>query len=355
MQANRVGIKQVAERAGVSLGTVSNVLNRPDRVAAGTRARVLRVIAETGFVRNGSASRLRASHNNALGLVVLDNSNPFFTDVARGVEEVAEEFGYVVMLCNSDGTTAREERHLRFLEEQRVAGLLITPTAGRAVAQRLRGLRGRGMSVVLVDEPTDRHDECCVAVDDTMGGELVGRHLLELGARRIVYVTFADHIRQFEDRRRGLMRSIGAADAEVILVSLSDLNGRGGYAAVPEILSHRPDAVFCGNDIVALGVLRGLIESDINVPDEIALVGYDDIEFANIASIPLTTVRQPAHQIGRTAAKLILEECSGGEHAHQQVTFRPELVVRQSTVGDKRDVRVVRVGGDAMGVEAAAT
>jgi LacI family transcriptional regulator len=319
------GIKAVAERALVSVGTVSNVLNRPDQVAAPTRAKVEAAMRELGFVRNSSAGSLRAGRSHALGLVVLDIGNPFFTDVARGVEQAAAEQGYAVLLCNSDGSPARQATHLRFLEEHRVDGVLLTPADSDL--DRVRELEARGTSVVLVDEAA-QPDRCSAAVDDVRGGRLVGEHLLSLGRERVAYVTGPDSIRQCADRGRGLEET----GLRVRRVEIDALTGAAGYAAATRLT--RADAVFCANDVVALGVLRALLERGVRVPDDVALVGYDDIEFAATAAVPLTSIRQPALQLGRTAATMLLEEISAAaEHAHQQVLFTPELVTRRSTGG----------------------
>jgi LacI family transcriptional regulator len=337
MKRGQVSIKDVADRAGVSLGTVSNALNRPEVVAAATRERVLAVVAEMGFVRNGSASRLRSSRNTALGLIVIDVGNPFFTEVVRGAERMAEELGYVMLLCDSDNQPKREERHLRFLEEHRVAGILITPAVLERVMPRLQALKASGVAVVLVDEPTDLTDQCSVSVDDVLGGQIAGEHLLQAGRRRIVYVEVTAPFRPFEDRLVGLRRAVAAhpdsANVRVEVVRLPTLEASAGAEGVEEILGHHPDAVFCANDIAALGVLRELMARGIDVPRQIALIGYDDITFAPMAAMPLSSIRQPAFELGGTAARLLIEECSGAPHEHQHITFRPELVARQSTTG----------------------
>jgi LacI family transcriptional regulator len=337
MQRGPVSIRDVADRAGVSVGTVSNALNRPDVVAERTRKRVLAVIRELGFVRNGSASRLRSSRNTALGLVVIDVGNPFFTEVVRGAERMAEQLGYVVLLCDSDSTIEREDRHLRFLEEHRVAGILITPTMPERVRPVLRSLKAMGIAVVLLDEPAQDRDQCSVAVDDILGGHVAGQHLLDIGRRRIVYVSVKDNFRPFEERFAGLQQAIAAHDpsdsVRLDVVRLPTLEASVAGDGVEEILSHRPDAIFCANDVAAIGVLRALMARGIEVPGEIALIGYDDIAFAPMAAVPLSSVRQPATELGATAARLLIEECSGAPHQHQQITFRPELVPRQSTTG----------------------
>src|SRR5919112_5468796 len=180
-------IKEVAQHAGVSLGTVSNVLNRPEMVAEATRQRVLEAITTLGYVRNDSARQLRAGRSRTIAIVVLDVANPFFTDVVRGAEQVVEEAGSMLVVCNSGEDSSREDRHLELLEEQRVGGILITPVAdGRQPV--LNRLIERGIPVVLVDRGAGTASRCSVAVDDELGGRLAVGHLLERGHRRIAYL-----------------------------------------------------------------------------------------------------------------------------------------------------------------------
>jgi LacI family transcriptional regulator len=323
------GIKAVAAHAGVSVGTVSNVLNRPAQVSEPTRARVLAAIDALGFVRHSSASALRAGHSSTVGLIVLDIGNPFFTDLARGAEGTAEDHGLTVLLCSSDGSADRQARQLRFLEEQRVEGLLITPVNDRLT--ELKQLRTRGTAVVLVDAAAPGF--CSVTVDDQLGGELAGRPLIESGRSRITYVTGPESVRQSRERGIGLRRALsGRRIRRPREVVVDVLTGAAGYAATSQVLASEPDAVFCANDIVALGLLRGLLEAGVRVPDDIALIGYDDIEFAATAAIPLTSVRQPAAELGRTAAAMLAKEADArARHVHEAVVFEPELVIRQST------------------------
>lgn len=325
-------IRDVAERAGVSLGTVSNVLNRPDKVSEATREVVLAAIAELGFVRNSQAAQLRAGTSRSLGLIVLDLANPFFHDIARGIEDVATELGYALVLCNSDEQAAREDRYLQLLEEQRVRGMLITPVG--PMSERLDALRRRGTPTVLVDRHDPRVDCCSVAVDDVAGGELAGAHLVARGHRRIAYVTGPLSLRQCKDRLTGLRRAVADHDVAVDVIEVPALKARHGYEAARALFDdgEAPTAVFCANDLLALGVLRAAVSTGRRVPEDIALLGYDDIEFAADAAVPLSSIRQPTLHIGRTAAQLLVEECDHPDsHAHQQIMFRPELVVREST------------------------
>ena len=329
-----VGIKQVAAQAGVSPGTVSNVLNRPERVAAGTRVRVEQAIRDLGFVRNGSASTLRAGQGRTIGLMVLDLGNPFFTEVARGVEDECSERGYAVILSSSAASTEREERNILMLAEQRVRGVLITPVDD--TAGRLDRLRDRGVAAVMLDHIATRPHQCAVAVDDVAGGDMAVAQLLAGRPRRIAYVTGPLSIRQCADRRAGALRALQTAgydDSALRDVIVPTMTPRDGQRAAERLLADRPlpGAIFCANDLLALGVLRGLLQAGVDIPGDVPLIGYDDIEFAAAAAVPLSSIRQPMYQLGRIATEMLLDECDNpAGHAHQQVMFQPELVVRES-------------------------
>jgi LacI family transcriptional regulator len=336
-------IKEVARHARVSIGTVSNVLNRPDAVAPTTRQRVLDAITELGYVRNDSARQLRAGRSRSIALVVLDLANPFFTDVMRGVEAVADEQGVTVTVCNSGESAARERRHLDLLEEQRVQGVLITPVKdGRD--SRVEQLINRGTPVVLVDRGSGQRNRCSVAVDDVLGGRLAGAHLAKQGHRRIGFVGGPFSIQQVADRHEGVAAALAEAAGKprlrvVTTASLTVAAGRWAAGELADLrVRDRPTAVFCANDLLALGVLQEMTRRGVRVPEDVAIVGYDDIEFAAAAAVPLSSVRQPREQLGRTAAQLLLEEVADiDHHQHRHVVFEPELVVRRSSADVEED------------------
>lgn len=336
---NAPNMKDVARRAGVSLGTVSNVLNRPELVKDKTREKVELAISELGFIRNESARQLRAGHSRVIAYLVLDQGNPFFTDLARGVEEVARAHNFGLFLCNTDNDVAREDDYLSLLIEQRVRGLLITPADQDN--PRLAKLPALGIPVVLVDRPKQRGATyCSVGVDDRQGGLLAVTHLLEQGHERIAFVGGSEKIRQVADRLAGARRSIrvaGVSQDALAVVATEALTVADGRQAGSRLLGlparRRPTAIFCANDLLALGILQEMTARGVAVPEDMAIVGYDDIEFASAAAVPLTSVRQPRLDLGRTAARLLIEEdLLGSEHKHQQVQFEPELIVRASTL-----------------------
>jgi LacI family transcriptional regulator len=340
-------IKDVAAHAGVSVGTVSNVLNRPQAVSAGTRQRVEDAIAALGFIRNESARQLRAGRSRTLAYLMLDASNPFFTDVARGIEDVAAAEDLTLYLCNSNHDRLREAAYLDSLLQQRVLGVFVTPAGSDG--SRLETLIKAGIKVILLDRAFQvGFDGCSISVDDLEGGGLAIAHLLELSHERIGFIGGPPDIVQVRDRLDGARRAMvkaGSDRANLVELATSGLTVAEGRRAGERLLglpaARRPTAVFCANDLLALGFLQEMTLQGLSVPADMAIVGYDDIEFASAAAVPLTSVRQPRQLLGRTAAELLRSEVDDETHEHRHVVFTPELVVRDSTRG-RHGLRAVR-------------
>lgn len=329
-----VGIRDVAARAGVSVGTVSNAINHPEKVSPDARARIQEAIAALGYVRNDAARVLRAGRSSTIGLIVLDVRNPFFTDLARGAEEEAARHGLSVILGNTDEHPGREAGYLDLFEEQRVRGVLISPYG--EVEERLQRLHDRGIGAVLVDRASGDGRFSSVSVDDVAGGRLAAEHLLQTGRRRLAFVGGPVGIRQIADRLAGARSAVDAvAGATLDIVPTTTPGVLEGRRVGHELLAvRRPDAVLAANDLIATGLLQALImEGSARVPDDIALIGYDDIDFASAAVVPLSSVRQPAGLIGRTAVQILLEEDAAPGSERRRIVFQPELVVRASTTG----------------------
>lgn len=330
-----VSVRDVAEHAGVSVGTVSNVMNHPDKVSPATVERVQDAIAALGFIRNDAARQLRAGRSTTIGLVVLDVRNPFFTDLARGAEDAAAAAGLSVTLGNSDENVEREAAYLDLFEQQRVHGVLISPYGD--ITERIARLRSRGIPAVLVDRVSPDPSVSSVSVDDIVGGGLAARHLLDIGRRRLAFVG-ASRIRQASDRLAGARAAVDevpeSALEAIATPALTVAAGReAGRALLDRPAAQRPDGIIAANDLIALGLLQAFLGRDraVRVPDDIAIVGYDDIDFASAAVVPLTSVRQPSALLGRTAVDLLLAEAADPDAPRQQIEFVPELVVREST------------------------
>lgn len=327
-----VSLRDVAKAANVSVGTVSNVLNKPDIVAPATLTRVQATIKELGFVPNGFARQLRSGHSRTLGLVVPDISNPFFTEVARGVEDAASKRDYAVFLCNSDESTVKEDRYINVLTEQHVRGVLITPADTKS--DRLDAMRERGIAVTLLDREIKGQKQCSVSVDDINGGQIAIEYLASLGHKNIAWVCGPESIPQVSERSEGVTKAAKASSVKIETIRVALMNAIQGEEAAKKILElpKRPSAIFCANDLLAFGVIRILIANKIKVPEQISVLGYDNIDFAASAGIPLSSIAQPAYQMGVTAANLLLDECEADDdHRHQQIRFQPQLVERSST------------------------
>ncbi|SFD76646.1 LacI family DNA-binding transcriptional regulator [Streptomyces aidingensis] len=331
-----VGMREVAALAGVSVSTVSNVLNRPERVSADAAARVRAAIEALGYVPNLPARQLRGGRSGTIGMAVMDTAVPFFSQMILAAETVAERSGLSLMVGNSFASLTRQERHLANFERYRVDGVLVTPVS-RDLSS-LHRLRRRGVPVVLVDARDDDGGFDSVWLDDVAGGRLATEHLIGIGRTRICFVGGPLHIRQTAGRLAGC-REVMAATAGVTL-TVRECEGRGGgmregreageeLAAMPA--GERPDGIFAASDHKAIGLMQSLLRAGLRVPDDIAIVGYDDSEFAENTTVPLSSVRQPALDMGRSAAELLIQRISDADAPVRQVTFDPELIVREST------------------------
>ena len=331
-----IGIRDVAQRAGVSVGTVSKVMNRPQTVPEHTRERVQRVINELGYIRNASAHQLRGGKSRTIGLLVHDITNPFFTEVASGVEQAASAAGSIVILCNTELSVERERQYLRTLEEQRVQGVLVFPTEGDIT--HLQQLRQRGTAVVVLDRPTTHVDLNWMVADNVRGGELAAGHLFKAGHNQVVVVGGPQTLHQCVERVRGAHQAAELAgrdpkrDVVYLVTSPSHSIQQGELCAEQVVrMTPRPTAVFCVNDLLALGLMSAVLRRGLRVPDDVAIVGYDDIELAHAFAPSLTTIRQPKAELGRAATRLLLDEAQNMEGHRQQIVYQPELIVRESS------------------------
>jgi len=331
-------IRDVAREAGVSVGTVSNVLNRPETVSADSVARVNQAIAALGYVRNDAARRLRAGISSTLGFVVLDGQNPFFQEVVRGAEDEASRGGQTLLYGNTDEDSARESLYLDLFEEQGVRGVLISPY--RDINMRLERLRQRGIPAVLVDRFNGDGRFSSVSVDSVVGGRMATEHLIETGRRRLAFVGGPFDMRQVSDRLAGARVAVDANDEPISLevIVTEGLTIDGGVDAGRRIMQRRerdrPDGIFAANDLVALGLLQSLVEDGrLLVPHDVGLIGFDDIIFAAAAAVPLSSMRQPSRAIGQTAVRMLLEQTADMNQVPRQTVFQPELIVRASTLG----------------------
>jgi len=289
-------------------------------------------IARLGYVPNTTARQLRRGQSDAIGFVITDISNPFFTTLATGAAQAARESGYALLLATSADDEVGESQYLDIFENRNLDGVLVTPARH---TPNLDALRAHGTRVVLVDRESE--DYCSVAVDDVAGGIAATKHLIEVGKRRLMFVGGERRIPQMRDRVQGARAAVLAAGGGVSLIEehRETLSIDLGRTIASEILAlpaiERPDGIVAANDLVALGMMQ-VLHAAMSIPGDIAIVGYDDIDFAAASLIPLTSMRQPTRELGyRGAAMLIAELAEGDSHEHRHEVFQPELVVRAST------------------------
>jgi LacI family transcriptional regulator len=330
--AARVTIREVAVAADVAVGTVSHYLNHPDRVSDEKAERIRTAIENLGFVRNNAGRQLRLGTSSTIAYLTPDVSNPYFAEVAEAIEDRAAERGVALFIANAHREPAREQEYLDLFEQYQFRGLLVA--SHETIEDRLVQLRRRGTPAVLLGYNAAA-DQPSLSVDDIVGGHLAAEHLLSVGCERLCYVGGPLGLKQVADRLSGasdIVRRSGNATLEVIDTSHRTLEG--GRAIGEELLrrdpSRRPDGIFAVNDIVALGIMQALVLGGVRVPDEVAIVGYDDIAFAEASLIPLTTIHTSHREFGIAAVDLLFEVIEGTVGERRRI-LTPELVARRST------------------------
>jgi LacI family transcriptional regulator len=327
-------IADVARRAGVSTMTVSRVINSSGYASQDVRVRVEQAVAELGYVPNALARSLHVKNTHTLALVLTDISNPFFTTVARGVEDAASARGYSVMFCNTDESEAEELEHVRVLLQKQVDGLLLVPACCSPQSVELAGQRGT--PVVVLDRRVEGAEVDTVRCDSEGGAYAVVRHLVDLGHREIAVLSGPPGVSVTVDRIAGCRRAL--AEAGVALREDLLLAGRLDQASGADLtrralaLSPRPTALFATNNFIAIGAFAALRQAGLRVPQDVSLAGFDDLPAALVIDPFLTVAVQPAYEMGRCGTELLLDRLSaGGPQGVQDIVLPAELVVRRST------------------------
>jgi LacI family transcriptional regulator len=352
----RVTIRDVAARSGVSANTVSRVLNGKQDVNAATRARVQAVINELGFRPNNLARSLLRRHSRTIGHVVTDCTNPNTAQQIRAVQDVTSREGYSVVLFDTNERTDRQAESLHLLEEQVVDGVILTPA--RSHDDGLARFVARGNRLVLLNRDVDGLDVDRVMIDNRAGAHAAIRHLLDLGHRRIAYVTGRREISTVWERLAGYQDALGEYDIALDpkLVCRVEIDPEAAAEATRRLLERRrrPTAIFTYNDLMAVGALVAIREAGLRVPEDVSLVGHDDILYAPYLQVPLTTVAQPTREMGETAARLLVERLRGDAGPPRSIVLQPRLVVRASTaapVGSSSpNLSPVRGRGETVGL-----
>jgi LacI family transcriptional regulator len=344
-ESGRASIRDVAAHAGVSVTTVSHALNNTRFVSPAARAKVEEAARALGYVPSEVARGLKHNTTRTLGMLVPSNSNPYFAEIIRGVEHGCYAAGYSLLLCNSNDDPARQADHLRVLAERRVDGLVLVASGDDAqIVEHCRGLR---LPLVLLDREIEGVAADLIEVDHAAGGELATTHLLGLGHARVACVGGPVDLMPSREREAGWRRALAKAGVVPRPSELvrGDFGPQGGATAMRTLLraADPPSAVFVCNDMMAIGALNAAHAEGVRVPQELSVVGFDDIELAAYTLPPLTTVAQPKEAIGTGAAQLLLERIRAGRTELARRVLQPELRVRESTAAVPRG----RAGADA--------
>jgi LacI family transcriptional regulator len=326
-------IKDVAALAGVSFTTVSHVMNQTRPVSAPVEAKVRAAILQLNYVPSGVARSLRGSQTGTIGLLVPNNTNSYFAELARGIEDYCERNGYCVFLCNSDDDVRKQQNYLRVLREKRIDGLIVASAGDDAVLADL--LAAARVPVVMVDRQIAGLEADAVQIDHEAGAYLATRHLLELGHRNIACIGGPQGMDVSALRLDGFRRAMAEREISILPEAIvqSDFSSPGGYDAAKRLFhTVKPSAIFAGNDMMGIGALRAAAELGLRVPGEVSVIGFDDIELGRYVFPALTTVGQPILLLGETTAHTLLARIGGSLSGppHRQV-MPPRLTLREST------------------------
>lgn len=331
------GIVDVARRAGVSAGTVSNFLNRPHVVAAATGERIRAAIEELGYIGNDAARTMRLGRTRTIAVLPFEGSNPAVFDVNAAVEERAAELGYDVVAANSAGSIARQSRYLDLFAAQRVSGVLLSPLGDPTA--RIRSLQRLGVQVIVVGFPFDTEVCSSVYVDSYEGGRLAAERLVAEGRRRLCFVGGPLELSPVHSRLAGAAAAAAAGGASLSIIATENRAIMDGRIAARRILEigEFPDGIFAANDLIAIGILHELVANGrLRVPDDVSLVGFDDIEFARDAIIPITSVRRSATLVGYGAVDMLMQDIAaveeGNSPSYTTKEFLPDIVERATTL-----------------------
>jgi len=327
-------IRDVAKRAGVAPITVSRYINNSGYCSLEARTRIKAAIAELGYIPNRLASGLRSKHTNTLALVLTDITNPFFTTIARGVEDTASDAGYTVIFCNTDESVSEEQKYLHMLLEQRVDGILLVPAL--STSNSVTFIQAHNTPIVVIDRRVSGVKVDVVRCDSELGAYELTRLLLSLGHRYISILSGPIGVSTAEDRVAGCERALSEADIEDHgwQKYYGLFTQQSGYEMTLQALSNipKPTALFAANNFIAIGALKAMQDLGVRVPEDVALVGFDDLPPALITFPFLTVAAQPAYEMGRKATRILLAKISEeATDMFQEIILPADIVVRRSS------------------------
>ncbi|KLU60678.1 catabolite control protein A [Peptococcaceae bacterium CEB3] len=324
-------IKDVAEAANVSLKTVSRVINKNEKVRAETRDRVLLAAKALGYQPNAIARSLRSKKTYTIGVLIADITNGFFSAMVRGIEEVAVARDYSVIIADTNEMLKKERRYSRIFAEKQVEGLIVVPALG---SQKYLENLAKRFPIVFLDRCGEGINTSVVKVENERGAYELTKHLLEHGYREVAYVGDSESLSTAQGRFAGFARALKESGVHLspAFIKAGNRTVQDAYSAAQELLRclPRPQAVFAGNNLMVQGTLRALSRAGLEVPRDLALVGFDDFEMADTLRPRLTVVSQPVYEMGRQAANILFGQMENASRERQEVVFPVELIIRES-------------------------
>lgn len=326
-------LREVAEVAGVSIATVSRVLNDYQHVNSDTRKRVLKAIKQLDYRPSRVARRLRKRGSQILGLVIADITNPYYSAVIQSIEDIAYANKYSMLLCNSSEEPERERMHLDVLLEEQVAGVIISPVD--ELCTSCKSFLNKGIPVVAIDRRLRDLELDTVLVDNVMGAFDATNHLIQMGHKRLGLIAGPLHLTTGRERREGYENAIleNGLDLDLELIKTGDFKQHSGYSNAVELLSleEPPTAIFVSNNLMTLGALNAIHDMRLRIPQDVAIVAFDDLSWAPSLNPPLTAVAQPTYELGKWAVNLLLQSVSEKNRKPVEIILKPNLIVRESS------------------------
>jgi DNA-binding LacI/PurR family transcriptional regulator len=339
-------MKDIAKTARVSLGTVSHVLNNTANVRAPLRKRVLDAVEAVGYQPSQLARGLRRDKTNVIGMVIPDITNPFFPAVVRGAEDTAFSNGYRLILCNTDNDHSKELVHLTELRTYLPAGLIVIPSNFSDLTAQAESYRRAGTGVVCVDRLPRNWAGDSVTANNEEGALEATRHLIQMGHMRLAMIVGPQHLTNAKDRLKGFKKAIREAKISISTEYIQEttFDKQGGYTKTLLLLRliPRPTAIFAGNDMIALGILRAIRESRLRCPEDISIMGFDDLDLAEATHPPLSSVSQSGYQLGTTAAHILIERLHGDRSPAKHIVLKTSLSLRNSVAPPPTDNPLTR-------------
>jgi LacI family transcriptional regulator len=329
-----VTIKDIAKQAGVSYATVSRALNNHPEINIDTRKKIMRIAEEYGYQPNAIAQGLVKKETNTIGLIIPDITNPFYPEVARGIEDAANETGYTLFLCNTNWKQQREENYLNVLRQKQVDGVIIAPASEKP--EHLKKVIAHGAKNMVFISRVNLGNVTSVLIDNVRGGRMAVEHLISKGYRKIAFVGGLNDISSNRERFQGYREALEIAGIKLNQAYIvgGDFKRESGHQATKWLLQleSRPDAIFAANDLLALGAIQALREQGLRIPEDMAVIGFDDIEFASLPEIQLTSVTQPKYDMGKLALQTLMMQMKGdGRIVAKKIMLEPDLICRKTT------------------------